>query len=106
VPRGLGAARCTGVILTDTMAMRPTIIPRERFVDRPRSSRSAGRGGCRDFSQSLRELLVGRSERGVGCGEHQVSPCELLEDCGVVSRRKCQVVERCSQAVDGAGGGR
>jgi len=62
VPRGLDAARCTGVILTDTMAMSPTIIPRERFFDSPRWSRSARRG-CWDFSQSLQEILV-------GCREH------------------------------------
>jgi hypothetical protein len=30
----LGAARCTGVMFADTVAMRPTVVTRFRFVDR------------------------------------------------------------------------
>ncbi len=42
----------------------------------------------------------------VGPSDRQVCHRELLEDCGVIGRRESEVVESCSQAVDGGGWGR
>ncbi len=44
MPCGLAAAHYTGVKLADTMAMGPTVIPRERFVGRPRGTSVIGHG--------------------------------------------------------------
>ncbi len=99
---GLAAACGTHVRLADPMAVSPTVFSRKWFVGRRRRSGS-GWPGCLELRQSFRELLVGCRERGICCGERQVPRGELLENRGVVGCRKSEVVERCSQTVDGTG---